>query len=285
MEIHKNLIIKGSRERNTLMDAYWLHNGTAKPLVVFCHGFKGFKDWGHFELIARELADSGFVVTKFNFSFNGGTVDEAIDFPDLEAFGQNNISTELDDLGLVLDAWSEPGAFVPDEEIDRTNIALIGHSRGGGVVILRAGEDDRVKKLVSLAAIGRVGRMFDDADFLEHWKKEGVIHVTNGRTMQQMPMYYQYYEDYLSNMERQDIPAAAARIRIPWLIVHGSNDPAVPVSHAHGLHKANPSSEMMILEGGDHVFGGKHPWTESELPGDAKKVVERVIEFLGGSKD
>ena len=43
------------------------------------------------------------IFVKINFSHNGGTVSQPIDFPDLEAFGQNNFSLELDDLGLVID--------------------------------------------------------------------------------------------------------------------------------------------------------------------------------------
>lgn len=280
MQIQKNITIEGSRERPIVLDTYHLANGQAKPLIIFCHGFKGFKDWGHFELIARTLADAGFVVTKFNFSFNGGTAEQPIDFPDLEAFGQNNISTELDDLGCVIDAWIQPNAFVPDAEIDRESIYLIGHSRGGGSVILRAGEDERVTKLVSLAAVGRIGRMFKDPDFLEHWKETGVVYIPNGRTMQQMPMYYQYYEDYMANQKRLDIPTAASRIDIPWLIIHGSNDTTVPLDHAESLHEANVGSELLVIENGDHTFGGKHPWDSDTLPKQAQQVVDATIRFL-----
>jgi len=166
-------------------------------LVLFCHGFKGFKDWGHFELIAKTLADAGFVCCKFNFSYNGGTEEQPIDFPDLEAFGQNNISTELDDLGCMIDAWQKDEAFIPDEEVNRKDLAIIGHSRGGGACILKAAEDRRVKKLVTWAAVGSIGRMFKDLDLLQKWQDDGVIYIANGRTKQQMPMYYQYFEDFV----------------------------------------------------------------------------------------
>ena len=52
--------------------------------------------------MAKEFAKDGFCFIKFNFSHNGGTVEQPIDFPDLEAFGNNNYTKELDDLESVI---------------------------------------------------------------------------------------------------------------------------------------------------------------------------------------
>ncbi len=280
MLIVKNLKIKGSRERFIMLDVLCNENGQKKPLVIFCHGFKGYKDWGHFNLIAETIANAGFVVCKFNFSYNGGTEEEVIDFPDLEAFGHNNISTELNDLGLVIDAWQNSGSFIDDSEVDREQLAIIGHSRGGGVCILKAAEDKRVKQLVSLAAISEIRRMFLDEDFLQKWKTDGVVYIQNGRTKQQMPMYYQYYEDYVQHQERLDIHQAASKIDIPWLIVHGTSDGAVPYASAEKLHSLSYASELMTIEEGDHTFGGRQPWNAENLPEKAQVVIERSIDFL-----
>jgi len=53
--------------------------------------------------MAESFANAGFFFIKFNFSHNGGTVKQPIDFPDLEAFGNNNYTKELDDLETVID--------------------------------------------------------------------------------------------------------------------------------------------------------------------------------------
>ena len=76
--------------------------GNEKNLIIFTHGFKGFKDWGHFNLMSEQFANAGFDFLKFNFSHNGGTMEEPIDFPDLEAFGNNTFSIEQDDLNRVI---------------------------------------------------------------------------------------------------------------------------------------------------------------------------------------
>jgi hypothetical protein len=64
-------------------------------LIVFCHGFNGFKDWGAFNLMADYL--QGFQFVKLNFSHNE-TSDASLDFVDLEAFGANNFEKSLSGL-------------------------------------------------------------------------------------------------------------------------------------------------------------------------------------------
>ena len=90
-----NILIQGSEGKPILIDATFKANNFQKAVVVFCHGFKGFKDWCHFNLISDAFALAGYAVLKFNFSHNGGTLEQPIDFPDLEAFANNNFSIEM----------------------------------------------------------------------------------------------------------------------------------------------------------------------------------------------
>ena len=99
----ENLIIEGKHNKPIVTDIFYKENHQPKKVVIFCHGYKGFKDWGAWNLMAASFANAGFFFIKFNFSHNGGTVEQPIDFPDLEAFGNNNYSKELDDLGSVID--------------------------------------------------------------------------------------------------------------------------------------------------------------------------------------
>ena len=50
-------------------DATFLPDDHAKPVILFNHGFKGFKDWGPFNLMASKFAEAGFVFIKMNFSY------------------------------------------------------------------------------------------------------------------------------------------------------------------------------------------------------------------------
>lgn len=248
-------------------------------MVIFVHGYKGFKDWGVFKAMNASFLDRGFAVLKFNFSHNGGTPEQPVDFPDLEAFGKNTYSIELDDLQSVIDWMYENSA--DHSEIDIHNISLIGHSRGGGLSTLQTASDPRIKKLVTWASVCTLDRsMFHDGPELDAWKENGVFYVMNGRTKQQMPHFIEFYEDYINNQERLNVENAARKISVPHLIIHGDGDEAVPFSHAENLHNWNPNSELINIKGSNHVFMGKHPWTEDKLPSDFEEVLEKTIRFI-----
>lgn len=270
------LTINGSKDKPISIDICLEQTGKIKPIVIFCHGFKGFKNWGHFNLIADEFAKHDFVFVKFNFSYNGTTPENPVDFSDLDAFGNNNFSIELDDLGIVIDyIESAAGQY----EGNKNEIYLIGHSRGGGIAILKTYEDSRIKKMASWASVKDVNDFFINQD-VDKWKADEIIYTLNGRTQQNMPLYFQIYENYVANKERLNIPKAAVNISVPWLIVHGTNDTSVLYSYAKQLHKWNTKSELFSIEDADHTFGGKHPWNEDELPADSKILTEKTIAFF-----
>lgn len=272
--IHEKIQQKSGR--NSLIDIRFLDDKKIKPIIIFCHGFKGFKNWGHFDLIANAFANVGFVFAKFNFSMNGTTEEHPTDFADLDAFGNNNFETELNDLGNVIDFIEQNAEQYSG---NATQIYLIGHSRGGGIAILKTYEDKRIKRLVTFASIKDVNDFFLNQN-LDKWKNDGVIYSMNSRTQQNMPLYYQIYENYNANKNRLDIPKAAANITIPWLITHGTKDTSVSISCAEKLHQQNKKSELFVIENADHTFGGKHPFTENELPIHTKYLVKKCVDFF-----
>lgn len=278
MTIKKNLVLKDTGKKPILYDLYYKEKQNSIPLVIFCHGYKGFKDWGAWSLVAEAFAEAGFCFLKFNFSHNGGTVDQPIDFPDLKAFAENNFSLELDDLDRVLNNI-ENGNENLTQSISR--IALIGHSRGGGIVLIKAAEDPRIEKVITWAGVSDFKSRFqeDTASFKE-WKRTGMTFVENSRTKQQLPHNFQFYEDFKANEARFTISRAVKNLNIPQMIVHGSDDPTVSVDEAKALHGWNPESHLEIIPKGDHVFGASHPWLEETLPKILQKVTDKTIDFL-----
>lgn len=87
-----NKEIKRAKTRSILYDLFYNDAIQKAPLIIFCHGYKGFKDWGAWNLLAEAFASQGIAFSKFNFSYNGGTATQPIDFPDLAAFAENNYS-------------------------------------------------------------------------------------------------------------------------------------------------------------------------------------------------
>ena len=175
MEQLKNIRINGKHTRDILADLCFEKTNRKKPLVIFCHGYKGYKDWGAFDLMSESFVENDIVLLKFNFSHNGGTFEQPIDFPDLEAFGQNNYTKEQDDLASVIDWVFELQEFY--SEIDLNDITLIGHSRGGGTVALKAAQDARISRLITWASVSDFAMRFPKGPVLEVWKKEGVAYI------------------------------------------------------------------------------------------------------------
>lgn len=272
-----NLNITGSICKPIAIDISYQSSQFKKSLVIFTHGFKGFKDWGHFNAVASYFAERDFVFAKFNFSHNGTTLEKPLDFDDLEAFGNNNYIFELNDIDSVLNA------LLTDEqlksEIDTEKVYLIGHSRGGAIGIIKTSEDLRIKKLVTWAAVADIVSR-NSPKTIETWKQSGVVHTYNGRTKQQMPLNVQFFDTIVLNKERLDVVKAAEKINVPFLIIHGTNDEAVPLKDAYILNEANEMSTLFIIEEANHTFGAKHPWEEVFLPEDAKLVIDRTIQFL-----
>jgi dipeptidyl aminopeptidase/acylaminoacyl peptidase len=275
MEITKqqNIIISNPETRDFLADTFYPEVDEKLPLVIFVHGYKGYKDWGAWNLMAEKFAEAGFFFVKFNFSHNGTTIEDPHNFADLEAFGNNNYSKELSDLGAVIDY------FVKDSKVDDQKLVLIGHSRGGGISIIKTFEDERINGLITLASVDTLDR-FPKNDAFEKWKQAGVYYVTNGRTKQEMPHYYQFYEDFEKDEHRFDVERATEMAKAHVLIIHGTNDESVSVKNAEHLHILNPNSELFLIENANHTFGAKEPWEESELPEDLNILTKKCIEFI-----
>lgn len=271
-------IIKGKHQKPILTDYIFKKNEQKKPLVIFCHGYKGYKDWGSWHLAATEFAKHHLFFVKFNFSHNGGTMDNPIDFPDLEAFASNNYSIEMDDLESVIDFILSDDSI--EKEIDTETIILIGHSRGGGIATLKASQNKKIKKVISWNGISDIGARFPKGEVLEQWQKAGVGYIQNTRTKQQMPNKFQVYENYLANKSKLQIKDAVENLTIPQLIIQGSKDTVVYPVEAKNMHLWNPKSEFILIHGMDHALGNTQPWKKETLPKNMEKVVKYTIRFI-----
>ena len=272
--VQKNIIVHDPETRDFLADAFYPEGTEKLPLVIFVHGYKGYKDWGAWDLMANKFAESGFFFVKFNFSHNGTTVKNPTEFVDLEAFGNNNFSKEMSDLDVLLTYFSE------HPSVDFSKITIIGHSRGGGISLIKAYEDDRIRVLITLAGVSNFNYRFPSGDRLESWKNSGVMYSENKRTKQQMPHYYQFYEDFKQNEERFTIQYCAQHLQKSVLIIQGTEDEAVKDKEAFLLNDWCKESELYIIDGANHTFGAKEPWHSDDLPPDLDNAVMHSITFI-----
>ncbi|KJD33975.1 alpha/beta hydrolase [Tamlana nanhaiensis] len=278
MKIIKNIDVQGIHGKPIVTDVFYKENHTKKPVIIFCHGYKGFKDWGAWNNMAEIFAEADVFFIKFNFSHNGGTLEQPIDFPDLEAFGNNNYTKELDDLKSVIDWLFTNENF--ENEADLNQITLLGHSRAGGIVTIKAEEDSRISKVISLAGVSDYGKRSSTTGDLDQWQKESVKYVINGRTKQKMPHYIQFYHNFIENEARLTISRAVKNLSIPYLIIHGNNDTSVSIEEAYNLKNWCKHSELKIIDDANHVFEASHPWQKQDIPAQLQEVINSVLSFI-----
>ncbi len=239
--------------------------------VIVCHGFKGFARWAFFPHLSRTLAQNGLTAITFDFSGSGIGPDRET-FTEPEAFEHNTFTRELEDLELIEDharrmKWIN-GKF-----------GLFGHSRGGGMAILyTAAEGSNVNSLVTWAAISYPMRW--TSDDVATWRRKGFTEITNSRTGDVMRLGTSLLEDVeLHGKTKVNIENAAGKIKVPWLILHGTADETVPSSEAERLHSAaKGASTLRLIEGSGHTFEAKHPL--NEIPSSLDKVIKETTNFF-----
>jgi uncharacterized protein len=239
--------------------------------VIVAHGFKGFAHWAFFPYLARTLAQDGLNAITFDFSGSGIGADRE-SFVQAEAFAHNTFSRELEDLELVED-YGRRRKWIHGK------FGLFGHSRGGGMAILyAAAEAADVSSLVTWAAISYPNR-WSPEDVIT-WRKRGHTEITNSRTGQVMRLETDLLDDVeLHGKTKVNIEAAAAKIKAPWLIIHGTADETVPSSEAEHLHSLSKGmSTLRLIEGANHGFSATHPL--NEVPPVLEKVVLETAKFF-----
>lgn len=243
------------RVGDILIDVQAPPHGKPGPAIILTHGFKGFKDWGMFPAFAERVAQAGYTAVSFNTSGSG--VDAAGRFSRLECFRRNSFSAEIADLLAVIAGLDAGKLGVPAP----SSVGVIGHSRGGGIAILAARKSPRIRLLVTWAAISTVRRWTQGE--LARWRRDGFLTTLNTRTGDQLPLGVDTLHDVEKHAEGQlNILAAAAALKLPWLLIHGTADESVPLGEGQALAAAaSPATtRVLFLEGAGHTFGAVHPF-------------------------
>ncbi|RMH69993.1 MAG: alpha/beta hydrolase [Gemmatimonadetes bacterium] len=266
--IERRFTLTSARNEPIRGDIRYQETTTPLPVVVISHGFKGFKDWGFHPYLGRRLAEAGYCAIHYNFSRNG-IGDDLLNFTELDKFRENTFSVEIDDLYTVVDALEQE--FTGDP-LDLSRLALMGHSRGGGIAILGASHLPEVSCLVTWSAVSTFDRYQSDPQVIDMWRKQGYLEVKNARTGQILQMGVELVDDYLRDPDRFDILDAAASLEIPYGIIHGTADETVPFAEAEALHRHARHSTLIPIDGAGHTFGATHPW------GGTTDHLERAIQ-------
>ncbi len=196
-------------------------------VVLIGHGVTGNMERPWAVALADACADAGIDAIRFSFSGNGDSEGRFVDA---------TITKEVADLGSILDAI--PGHY--------TDVIYAGHSMGGAVGVLRASSDDRITHLISLAGMVHTKR-FVEAEFGEVIPDDGVMWEKP-----ECPLSSAFVSDLTTISSVLD---RAPLIRVPWLLVHGTEDDVVPIAESREMFAAAREPKQLIeFPGADHVF-------------------------------
>jgi alpha/beta superfamily hydrolase len=226
-----------------------LADGEKYPVAILMHGFMGNKDGMLEKLTADKLAQNG--IASIRFDFNGHGESEG-------PFSGMTVPNEIEDATRVYEyVKSLPSAG---------HVAMTGHSQGGVVASMTAGElgADKIKCVVLLAP---AAVLRDDA----------IRGSTMGARYNPLdpPEYVQLFGDiklgreYIKTAFSLPIYETAQKYTGPACIIHGTGDQVVPYTYGERYHSIWPGSELHILPAADHMFSK-----------EMQKVVDLTVDFL-----
>ncbi|KAK4415692.1 hypothetical protein Salat_2676600 [Sesamum alatum] len=211
-----------------------LHDTGSAKIVVLCHGFRASKENTMMVNLAAAFENEGISAFRFDFSGNGESEGP---------FHYGNYSGEVEDLRSVVEYLSG---------VNRSTVAVLGHSKGGSVVLLYASKYDTGAVVNVCGRYDLKGGIEErlGKDFLETIKKEGYIDVKT-KTGD-----YRVTEESLMERLNTNMHEACLSIdkRCRVLTVHGSADKTISVHDALEFDKIIPNHRLQIIEGADHRF-------------------------------
>lgn len=252
-------------------------NGNVFPVVLFVHGFKGFKDWGAFPDACEELTRAGFAVIAFNLSLNG-VGKSMIEFDEPEMFKRQTLSQDLADVGSVIEAIKSKEIYSDKAVMDTDRIGIFGHSRGGHTAVVAAAEYTEIQCLVTWSAVADYNKRWSK-EMVDDWNKKGFTQIKNSRTGEVLNLDKVVYEDAMQNANKLMAIERVKELYIPSMFIAGKEDEAVPPLDSEKLYRASPAEEkeIRLIPNAGHTFGVSHPFTSKEFPYQFTDVIDLTV--------
>lgn len=205
------------------------------PLVIICHGFSANCNRPLLTDIADDLYDDGIASLRFDFNGHGQSEGE---------FQNMTVLNEIGDLKNVI-SWAQSQPWVE-------SISLVGHSQGGVVVSMVAGElGDRVIKdlvLMAPAAVLRDDALRGNTMGAEYdpWNLKGdYVQLPNGLKLGR---------SYIESAVNLPIYETALNYTGPVLVIHGTHDRVVPYTYGERYNQGYRNSRIRLIPDEDHSF-------------------------------
>lgn len=212
----------------------------SRGLAFVMHGQGGFKEQKHIRTFAKTFLDRGLITVTFD---TRDTLGES------EGLMENvTVSGSLQDLEDVIQ-WARPQPWYQEPFV------LAGHSLGSMTILLYAEDNpDMVKALAptSAALSGELMREVIPQDALAAWRETGWYErPSTSKPGVIKRIKYAFIEDAM----QYDVLSHVDRLRMPIVLVVGSDDTSTPVEQQQKLFEALPGpKELHIIAGAPHTF-------------------------------
>jgi pimeloyl-ACP methyl ester carboxylesterase len=248
-------------------------------VVIFSHGFKGFRNWSFIPYISDKFAENGFISVNYDFSLNGIDDDEKQIYND-DIFRKNTVSTEINDLKtLITHLINYEGIFESLNNLWNGDIFLVGHSLGGAVSILTAPYFNQVKKISLWASVSKLDRNTQRQK--DVWKEKGYTDIVINSTGQKLHLDFTYIEDKDNVLGVGAIMNTMRELPIPVQIIHPLIDMTVNIKEAYELKSTesdNRIRDLIVIERAGHIFNCRHPFKETNPA--LEKAFDSTLNFL-----
>ncbi|KAB0506742.1 lysophospholipase [Pseudomonas moorei] len=179
-----------------------------------------------------------------------------------------SLAATPDERNLTLEAYvSDAEAWGQKLKADPRfgQLILLGHSEGALIASLAAPSVDAAA-VISLSGSARPIDQVVRQQLSNHLppplmlrSNELLDSLKAGKTDDNVPpplqaIFRPSVQPYLISLFRQDPAAAFAKLKMPALIIQGSNDIQVGVNDARMLKAAKPDAELAVIEGMNHVM-------------------------------
>lgn len=214
-----------------------LHETGSKEIVVLCHGFQSTKEDRTMVTLAHALEKEGISTFRFDFSGNGESEGQ---------FEFGNYFKEVDDLHSVIQHFRGVNRAVP---------AIVGHSKGGNVVLLYASKYHDIHNVVNVSGRYNLKAGIEERfgkDFMERIRKEGYFDVKNKAGNVECRITLESLMDRLNIDMHEECLKIDKECRV--LTIHGTADQVIPVEDAFEFDKIIPNHKLQIVEGADHSY-------------------------------
>lgn len=202
------------------------------PAAIICHGLTGNQNEPRLKAVADKLLDKSITTVRFDFNGHGHSDGQ---------FSGMTIPNEVSDLDSII-SWL-------DKTLRPSSISLVGHSQGAVVAIFAAAAH-KFAPIRSLALLA-------PATVLQDYALQGNIlgaHFNPVNPPDSVPFGPSALgRQYITTAQTMPLTQAASTYTGPVLIIHGTEDRAVPIDYGRRLAQTMPHATFIPVAD-DHGF-------------------------------